>query len=461
MDLETARELIKKYTIGHTDFVNTVSIAERYYRKKTDILFAKSQNEDEISPIRNADNRISSSFYSLLVNQKAAYAFTAPPAFDVGNQKANKEIRRALGDNYTRYCKRLCVDASNAGVGCVHYWINDKNEFKWSVVDSKSVIPIYNDSLESDIIAVLRVYTDINDDGKAMKTYELWNDTECAAYQREINSDLSHIFEYNCFSMADMPNVYSNVLRHDFGRVPFIFFNNNAIKSSDLENVKGYIDSYDKVYSGFVNDLEDIQEIVFLLSGYEGEDPSDFLKKLKKYKTVKLDADVDNRGDLRTLTIDIPVEARRELLNLARKAIFEQGQGVDPDPSNFGNSSGVALKYLYSLLDLKVGDMETEFRSGFAELVRAICRCKNISCEDIIQTWTRTMVTNDVELATIAQQSVGVVSNRTIIKNHPWVDNPDKEEEYITEEANSQKDRYSQPNSKESLDKDDKGEKDE
>ncbi len=31
---------------------------------------------------------------------------------------------------------------------------------------------------------------------------------------------------------------------------------------SDLENTKPLIDCYDKVYSGFMDDLEDIQELI-------------------------------------------------------------------------------------------------------------------------------------------------------------------------------------------------------
>ena len=96
----------------------------------------------------------------------------------------------------------------------------------------------------------------------------------------------------------------------------------------------------------------DIQEIIFILTGYGGTDLAPFLQDLKKYKTVKLDDDGDNiHSGIQTLTIDIPVEAREKLLEITRKAIFEQGQGVDPQPEAYGNASGVALKYLYSLLE--------------------------------------------------------------------------------------------------------------
>ncbi|HEX3022208.1 MAG TPA: phage portal protein, partial [Lachnospiraceae bacterium] len=123
------------------------------------------------------------------------------------------------------------------------------------------------------------------------------------------------------------------------------------------------------------------------------------------------------------------------------KSIFEQGQGIDPDPSNFGNASGVALKYLYSLLELRAGLMETEFKLGFGELIRAICRHLNLECMEIIQTWTRTSVTNDVELADIAQKSVGVISQRTILSHHPWVESTEQELKYLEEEESAKQEK--------------------
>ena len=146
--------------------------------------------------------------------------------------------------------------------------------------------------------------------------------------------------------------------------------------------------------------------------------------------------DGQSKGDLQTLTIDIPVEARKIMLEMTRKSIFEQGMGIDPDPQNFGNSSGAALGYLYSLLELKAGATEVEFKSGFSELVRAICNYYGVSVNKVIQTWTRTKVRTDSELCEIAKNSVGIISNRTIVANHPWVENTERELQRIEEEDN-------------------------
>lgn len=437
MDLETIKKVIKRYTTGHADFIVNAATAERYYRNKNDILKNKPRSEEDTeNPLRNADNRIPRNFHGLLVNQKAAYMFTAPPLFDIGNQGANKQITELLGDRYAKATKDLCINASNCSVAWLHYWTNKDKVFEYGVVDSKQIIPVWTSDLNKQLSGVLRVYDELDDiDGELYTIYQYWNDTQCQAYRKKSSDTLDEgLQSYAMFcNFVDGMAYMENSFTHEYGRVPFIPFFNNNINTTDLDNIKALIDVYDKVFSGFVNDLEDIQEIIFVLSGYGGTDLAEFLHDLKKYKTVKLDEQEDKPG-LSTLTIDIPVEAREKLLEITRKAIFEQGQGVDPQPEAFGNASGVALKYLYSLLELKAGLMETEFKLAFGEFIRAVCQYLGVECKSIIQTWTRTAITNDTELATIAGQSKGVTSDKTILKNHPWVEDADQEEKQIKKE---------------------------
>ena len=440
MEIEVVKKLIKNHVERHVNFIQNAETAGRYYRNETDILLdpprkekQKAEQEGE-TPLRNADNRIPFNFHGLLVNQKAAYMFTAPPLFDLGNKKANKSLQSFLGDKYPKVCKDLCINASNASVGWIHVW-RDKasGTYKYAVVPSAQVIPIWDKSLEKQLKGVLRCYHDITEDGKELDVYEYWNDTICEAYAVEAGHTIEDdLLPFHMFTVIATDGTVKETygFEHGIGEVPFFAFSNNNIGTSDLKNIKPLIDTYCKVFSGFVNDLEDIQEVIFVLTNYGGADLSEFLSDLKYYKTIKVDNDGDSdKSGVSTLTIDLPVEAREKLLTITRKCIFEQGQGIDPDPQNFGNSSGVALGFLYSLLELKSGLQETEFRPSFGRFIRCICRLLNISIKDdvITQTWTRTAVRNDQELATIASGSRGVISNETIVRNHPWVENPEKE----------------------------------
>ena len=432
MELEAAKKLIEKYDGLDAVRLKKAEVALRYYLGDNDIMYRKPKDKCE-EPLRNADNRIAFNFHSLLVDQKASYMFTAPPLFDAKDDTLNEIIAATLGDGYAKKCKALCVDASNAGVGWLHYWIDEKKGFCYGVIPSMQVRPVYSMRLEKELEAVLRTYRMVDDNGDEWQIYEIWNDKECQAYRKR-----AEMFQpFDMFSYVNLDGMAepTNTFRHDFGAVPFIPFPNNNVCTGDLDKIKNLIDSYDKTYSGFVDDLEDIQQVVFVLTNYGGADLKQFLSDLKYYKTIQVEsAGSDDKSGVSTLTIDIPVEARDKLLDITRKAIFDMGQGIDPQQQGFDNTSGEAMKFLYSLLELKAGLMETEFRAGFGELVRAIGRYYGKEPEQIVQTWTRTSIRNDAELVDMCQKSVGVISTKTILKNHPFVENAEDEEKELAAE---------------------------
>lgn len=438
MEIEAVKKLIKKYMPGHSEFVVKADIGERYYRNKTDILFRESKKDsdkDETkNPLRNADNRIPHNFHGMLVNQKAAYMFTYPPLFDVGDKAGNKKIMKALGTKFRKVCKKLCINASNTGIAWLHFWEGDSKKLKYSVIDSRQVIPVWTDDQERRLKAVMRTYNKVLDDGKEYIIYEIWTENDCVSFAQEIGNDSELLMYYSMLEhcIIDIGHMEGNIYNHGWGKVPFIPFYNNDMETSDLDNIKALIDTYDKIYSGFVDDLEDIQEILFVLSGYGGTELGEFLEKLKKYKTIDLDA--DESAGLTTLTIDIPVEAREKMLTMTRKEIFEQGQGVDPQPENYGNASGEALKFMYALLELKAGLMEVEFQLSLEEFIQVVCGHIGVPCDEIQQTWTRNMIKNDKELADMCETSTGILSQRTVVKNHPFVENPEEEMEQIEKE---------------------------
>ncbi len=440
MDIEVIKKLIRKYRAGHSDFVMRAMKARNYYKNKTDILFPPPEKEQgkEEKPLRNADNRIPFNFHGLLVDQKASYMFTAPPLFDLGNKKANKRLTSFLGDKYAKVCKDLCIDASNCSVGWLHVWKDGKGSWKYAVVPAEEIIPVWSRSLDKELLGVFRTYQDIDDvTGDTYTIYEYWNDQECNAYRLKAGDEMEQLMPYQMFLVDPQLCEMSEQYRHGVGEVPFFPFFNNNTDTNDLDNIKPLIDTYCKVFSGFVNDLEDIQEVIFILTNYGGQDLGQFLRDLKDYKAIQIDSEGDgDRSGVSTLTIELPVEARKELLTVTRKCIFEQGKGIDPDPQNFGNSSGVALNFLYSLLELKAGLQETEFKLSFGRFIRCVCRLQGIPIKDdsIIQTWTRTSVKNDQELAQIAAQSQGMISQETIVAHHPWVEDSAKEMEQIEKE---------------------------
>ncbi|MGU8470234.1 phage portal protein [Clostridium perfringens] len=416
---------IQKIINNDIDRRENILKAKKYYDNENDIKESGVVPNDT-DPLRNADNRISHNFHQILVNEKAAYMFTYPVLFNLDNNKElNKKITEILGDDFESISQELCIEASNTGLGWIHYWVNDdKKTFNYYIVPTEQIIPIYSKNLKKDLKEVYRYYQDKDENNKEILIFEHWNDVELNKYTLEGNvNTVSKIIE-------------EVKIKHKLKHVPFIQFLNNKNRKSDLSKYKDLIDLYDRVMSGFANDLEDIQQVIYILENYGGTDLKEFLGDLKRYKTVKTESDgVSSSGGVKTLQIEIPVEARKIILEILKKQIYESGQGLQQDTESFGNASGVALKFFYRKLELKSGFTETEFKKGFGSLIRAILRFLNKDDSvKITQTYTRNMISNDLENAEIARNSVGVIPEELIIRNHPWVEDPEEALELLRKE---------------------------
>ncbi len=416
---------------GHSRERARILEDKQYYAGRNRIKRRGVNKVADKDPLRNADNRIAHNFHEIIVNEKAAYMLTYPVQFDAGSKRLNDDIRRVLGDDFECDAQRLCVEACNAGRAWLHCWMDAAGRLQYAPVDAEQVIPVYKDSLKRELRAVYRYYQEELENGGTAIYFEHWTDSEFTTYILDGSLEIpSHRFRAEPLTV-----------QHKLGRVPFIEFRNNHMGTGDLVRYKGLIDLYDIVISGFANDLEDIQQIIYIIENYGGANLKEFLTDLKRYKAIKTNPQ-SGSGGVKTLQIEIPVEARKVLLDIVKKQIYESGQALQQDVESVGNASGVALKFFYRKLELKAGLTETEFRRGFGELVRVILRYLH---EDdalpVKQTWTRNAISNDLETAQIAQMSAGIVSMKTIWENHPWVDNADEEEKRVQQET-GERDEY-------------------
>ena len=395
---------IQAKILNNQSKVDTIRTAKNYYNNKNDILLKGIIPEGKgKDPLRNADNRIPHNIHQILVDEKISYLFTYPPIIDIeDNEEINEKVNQSLGDGFERKLKNIGIEASNCGTAWMHYWIEidedaKESKFKYEVVNTEEIIPVYDNGLERKLKNIIRYYKVkeevLNQLNEITYAYiEYWTDNKMIRWKMKD-------------SFTNTPIEESEDITHTLGDVPFIEFSNNKEKQSDLEKIKSLLDLKDVVVSGFANDIEDIQQIIYILENYGGTDLNEFLSDLKRYKTVKTESIDGNSGGLSTLSIDIPVEARNVLIEYLKKQIYESGQGLQQDIEVTGSVSGVALKFYYRKLELKSGLLETEFRTSINHLIKAILKFLGITENyKISQTYTRNMISNDLEAAQIAQK---------------------------------------------------------
>lgn len=425
-------ERIKQKILNNEEIRKNKIIGKQYYDNKNDILKkgVALRNTEVDSVLRNADNRIPHNHHQVLVDEKTSYLFTYPPIININNDEdITSSVNKILGNNFSKKLKDLCIESSNCGVAWLHYWISN-NLFKYEKVPSEEIIALYNNNLERKLETIIRYYVvkeEVPDKIQDETFYyiEYWTDVKLIRWKF-----LNSIYG----TLQGEPEI----IFHNLEGIPFIEFRNNYAKQSDLNKVKHLIDLQDKVMSGYANDIEDITQCIYILENYGGEELSEFLNDLKRYKAVK----TEGNGSLSTISIDIPVEARKVLIDILSELIIESGQGLHRVES-LNSDSSLALRFFYRRLELKCGLLEGEFRTGINELCKSILRFLGLDdAVSITQTYTRNMISSDLENAQIAQMSVGVISNKTIIENHPWVDDPEKEDQRLQEETDKSSNEY-------------------
>lgn len=390
------------------------------------------------NPLKSADNRIPTNWHRIITDQKTGYLFTYPPQFDAKDSaELAKTITDTLGQDYPKVIKQLCIDATNCGIGWLAYWYNQGEPFQYWFVDPRQIRVFYDPaSVKPKIKYLIRQWNTTDENKKTVGHYEVWTDKDVTYYTAPENGT----------PQLDVTMGNQGVMAHTYGRIPFIPFRNNAEGKGDLSMYRQIIDAIDKLVSGFANDIDDMQEIIWVIKNYAGETQDtdyaedgtpvtreiDLLQKLKAKKIINVDGD----GGVDTLRGEIPYEARKEFLTILKDQLYISAMAVNPFPDAVGQASGVYIDFLYSLLELKAGLMETEFRIALNELVQAVLTYTNQREQPVEQVWTRNKPRNDTEIVTMISQTPSeVLSNETKTKAHPLTENWQEERKRIEAET--------------------------
>lgn len=420
---------------------------ENYYKVENDILNRKMiryENEQPIEDETKVNNRLAHGFMHTLVDDKVNYLLLKPYTITCKDEKYLKLVQEILGHRFQKRLAQLGMEASNKGIAWLHVYINSEGHFKMLKIPSEQIIPIWTDNDHEELEALIRYYDIESYEGKEKKhitKIEYWTSENVEYY---VLQDGNVILDAEMY--LDDNNSYDghfkiNEIASSWGRIPFIYFKNNDFELPDLQFVKTLIDNYDLTRSDVANLLEEIKNIIYILKGYGGESLAEFVRDLAYYKGIKLDADDDAGVD--KIENNINIEAAKEHYNTLKKDIFDFGQGVDKNSDKLGNSpSGIALKFIYSGLDLKCNALEGWFKWGFEELVRFIniyleITKQPVPDEKITIVFNRDIAINESTAITDCQNSKGVISDKTIIANHPWVEDVKEEIKQIEEENKS------------------------
>ncbi|SCL85066.1 phage portal protein [Sporanaerobacter sp. PP17-6a] len=420
---------------------------EKYYKVENDILNRKMVRYEDERPVEDetkANNKLAHGFMHTLVDDKVNYLLLKPYTLTCDDKEYLKIVEKVLGKRFQKKLTQLGTEASNKGIAWLHVYIDSKGQFRTIKIPSEQIIPIWVDNDHEELQAVIRYYEIEVYEGKEKKyvtKIEYWTADNVEYYvldneKREVILDAEMYLDGSSsydghFKINNTPS--------NWGKVPFIYFKNNDFELPDLQFVKTLIDDYDKTRSDVSNLLDEIKNVVYILKGYGGSSLSEFVRDLAYYHGIKIDPDDDAGVD--KIENNINIEAAKAHYEALKKDIFDFGQGVDKNSDKLGNNpSGIALKFIYSGLDLKCNALEGWFKWALEELFQFVNIYLGITKQhvsgdkEITIVFNRDIAINESQAITDCQNSKSIISDETIITNHPWVENVDEEIKRIKKE---------------------------
>lgn len=422
---ETQSDMIKRLIEQNAPNIEIYRTGQRYYDNDPDIKSEpKPKDHDGKEDADKPDWRFDHNPHANLVDQKVGYVVGESPNYQHDNESVMKVIEEHLDYGFDDDLNDILTAASNKGVEWVHPYVDEEGMFKLLEIPAEQIIPIWKDRKQRVLAGIIRHYT-VGDEQRV----EYWTNTQ-VWYYTYTDGELKLAWYHG----MNESNPTTHLDDESWGRVPFIPFKNNSDSVSDIWRYKTFIDAMNRRTSDTQNMFDASVELIYILKGYEGTSMAEFKKNLKYYNGII----VGEEGGVDTIRIEVPVTSSNEWLERLRDYIYDYGRGVDFTKNDLGNSpSGIALRFLYMGLDLKAKQLARKTIPAIKQLLWFIFEYENMDgdlSDEVDVTFNYNRMVNELEQTNIASLSSSIISDETVIANHPWVDDLEKEKERIDQQ---------------------------
>lgn len=408
---------------------------ERYYRGDQDILSKKRKAIVECGRLEEVGNLVNSKLvdnqYAKMVDQKVNYILAKKPTFTCENE----EVIKLLGNKFLRTLRNLGEDSLNGGVGWLYPYFDKQGQLQFRKFEPSEILPIWKDNNKDELELVIRLY----------EVLEFQHSSLVPVKKVEVYSENGvdfFIWNGSLKAMGHSDYIAIGDESFNWGKVPLVPFRSNNLEQPLICKVKCLQDALNEIISKFQdNMMEDAGSSILILTNYDGENLGEFRRNLATYRAVKVTNVDGGKGGLEALQIEVNSENYALIIKLLKKAIIENARGFDAKDERLGgNPNEMNIQSMYSDIDLDANQMEVEFQASFEELMWFINKAlnTNITLEIV---FNRDVLVNESETINNCKASVGIISQKTILSQHPWVINVDKEIEQLKEE-NTEVDPY-------------------
>jgi SPP1 family phage portal protein len=352
---------------------------DEYYNGKQDILL--KPQPDVTKPV----NRVVVNYCKVVADFYNSYLLGKPIQYKSGNDALLKEIETIINFNDAHDIDVINNQMANImGAAGEQLYIDSKGKLRFSNVDYRQLIFIYNKDMEQELNSVIKFYKYSSTD--PYYTLELWTPNTVTKYR--MNEGLSSL------------NVIEPTVNHPFSLVPFVEYINNENRNSSFAPILSMQDAYNNLTSAEIDDYEGFVDSFLGIYNAAGTTSED-IANMKVNRVLLLDGESKAEWIVKNSN-PAQIEEIKQSLN---EQIHEVASMPDLTDQNFAsNASGVAIKYKMVGAEAVAAKQERKFKRAIQKRLELIVDYLNLingtsyEYTDIQIVFTRNMIGADNEI---------------------------------------------------------------
>lgn len=416
---ELTEKVIKRVIETHRSSVlPRLQNLENYYNANNAI-----KNRVMLDPAK-PNNKIANAYASYITDTLVGYFIGEPITYTSNDEVLLQDLTMIMEYNdEADENAELAKNASIYGVAYEMLYLSEEDKMiRFKSLNPKEVIPIFDKTIEQNLLAVMRYYDDY--DYVEDNTFTIVEIIDSKFVRRyKLNTGLSLLEEY----------------QHYFSMVPVAIFKNNEDETGDFEQVISLIDAYDKMESDSLNDFEYFVDAYLALYGFTAD--SEDVKKMKENRVLLMDEGTSAEWLIKQ-TSDAYVENMKNRLD---KDIHKFAKCPNMSDQEFAsNASGIAIKFKLLGTENLVSIKERKFKRGLQQRLELMSMINSVLREgfdwraiDIV--FTRNIPSNDTDIANMVNTLKDIVSEETLLAQIPFVDDVQAELEKVKKEREENK----------------------
>lgn len=429
-DLRSGADVAINSAISHHKSENMYKVAldaDRYDRQQNTTIsqFMKqlfTADGRHVPDHYSSNNKLCSSFFRRLNTQRNTYSLGNGVVFD------EEGIKEELGEDFDTRLKEAGYYALIHGMSFLFWNVDHVHVYKYT-----EFAPLFDEET-GELKAGIR-YWQI-DSNKPM--YAVLYEEDGYTKYRKASSGKNGTGTFRVvtpksayrvtYAQAELDNEPEIVGEENYSSLPIIPVYGSRLKQSTLVGMKGSIDAYDLVRSGFANDLNDCSEIYWIVSNSGGMDQIDLAEFRKRLKLQHI-ANVENADDVNVTpyTQEIPYQSRKEFLEEIRSGIYEDFGGLDVHTISAGSTND-HIEAGYQPMDEQADDYEYEIIQAVQNLTRLVFG------EPYTPVFKRNKLANNAEITNMILASANYLDEETILNHLPFL-TPDEVEGIMERKA--------------------------